>query len=113
MPVPERYLTRLPQIGQRLIQIESCNPGLVRMRATHDLFTLTAVTQKLKALGFKKRFLQSPQQFLYDSFLSYQAAVEACLPYTVLAGPPTPEGHTHCWQGWGNYVGVTPGLNLP
>ena len=105
MPVPERSIARVKQIGQRLIQIESCNPGLVRMRATHDPFIITAMTNKLKALGFRKRFLQSSQQFLYDSFLSYQAAAEACLPYTVLAGPPTTEGHTHCWQGLGNYVG--------
>jgi hypothetical protein len=70
------------------------------------------MANKLKALGFKKRFFQSSQQFIYDAFLSYQAAAEECLPYTLFAGPPNPNGHTQCWAGVGLYVGWYGGLAI-
>jgi hypothetical protein len=105
MPLQEPYATRVKQIGQCLIQLESSNPGIVRMRATYDPLVITTVVERLKSLGFRKRFFQTAQQFLYDSFLSYQAAVETCLPYSILAGPRNPEGHTHCWAGVGVYMG--------
>ncbi|SRR6266496_2616042 len=104
MRLKEPYATRAKQIGHRLIELESCNPGIVRMRATYDPFVITAIANKLKALGFRKRIFQSSQQFLYDSFLSYQAAVETCLPYTVLAGPRSTQGGNHCWAGVGLYI---------
>ena|SRR5438874_2002620 len=105
MPIREPYFTQAKNIGHRLIEIESSNPGLVRMRANWDAFVISAMVDKLKALGFRKRFLQSSEQFLYDSVLSYQQAIEECLPYTVLTGPQNREGHNHCWAGFGRYVG--------
>jgi len=70
------------------------------------------MANKLKALGFRKRFFQSSQQFIYDAFLSYQRAAEECLPYTLFAGPRNLNGHTHCWAGVGLYVGWFGGLAI-
>ena len=112
MGIREPYASRAKLIGRRLIEVESRNPGLVRIRGNTDLFVMSAMANKLKALGFKKRFFQSSQQFIYDAFLSYQQAAEECLPYTLFAGPPNPNGHTHCWTGFGLYVGWYGGLAI-
>jgi hypothetical protein len=82
------------------------------MRSNWDSFVISAMIQKLKAIGFRKRFLQDSQQFIYDSILSYQKAAEECLPYIVLAGPKNHQGHTHCWAGFGLYVGWYGGLAI-
>lgn len=105
MPIKEPYLTRSRHIGQRLIELEARSPGTVRMRANPDGFVVSAMVEKLKPLGFKKGFFQSSQQFIYDSFLTYPRAVEACLPYSLLVGPDSVGGHEHCWAGVGMYLG--------
>jgi len=82
------------------------------MRANWDSSVISAIAGKIKALGLRKPFLQSSQQFIYNTFLSYQQAAETCLPYTLLAGPKNPEGHTYCWAGVGLHVGWYGGLAI-
>jgi len=103
MPIPEPYLSNQKRIGSRLIELESHQPGLVRMRPNPLL--VPAAAMDLKTLGFKKRFLQSPQQFIFDCVLSYQQAINALLPLTFLVGPDLGDGHFHCWNGCGQYAG--------
>ena len=112
MSVREPYRTRAGLIAQRLIEFESRNPGIVRMRSNWDSFVISAMIQKLRAVGFRKGFLQDLRQFIYNSILSYQKAAEECLPYTLLAGPKNQHGHTHCWAGVGLYVGWYGGLAI-
>ena len=109
MPLPEPYNTNHQHIGSRLIQLESNTPGLVRM--CPNPFMIGVAASELKRLGFKKRFLQSPQQFVYDCVLSYQKAIEAILPYSLLAGTQV-EARTHLWSGRGQYVGWQGALQL-
>jgi hypothetical protein len=75
------------------------------MRANPDGFVVSAMVEKLKPLGFKKGFFQSSQQFIYDAFLTYPRAVEACLPYSLLVGPDNAGRQQHCWAGVGMYLG--------
>jgi hypothetical protein len=83
------------------------------MRGTDDAFVFSPVVDMLKAHGFKKRLLQGPRQFIYDTFLSYQSAAEACLPYTIFAGPPTADlCQTQCWTGSGQYLGRCGSSNM-
>jgi hypothetical protein len=84
MALPEPYRSRLPLIGSRIIAFESRNPGSVRMRINPDSQKIAAAAKDLQEQGFKKRLLQSPQQFVFDSVLSYQAAIEMWLPFAEL-----------------------------
>jgi len=109
MPLPEPYHSRMPLIGSRIIAFESRNPGSVRMKITPDLEKVAAATQDLQEQGFKKRFFQSPQQFIFDCVGSYQAAIEMWLPFTELHH--LVRGQTHIWFGYGAYLGWMGGLN--
>jgi hypothetical protein len=104
MPISEEYRANLKRIGTRLIQIESRNPGSIRMRVNPNPSLVRAIAADLKHLGFKKPFLQSARQFIFDCVASHQRAMEMVLPYTMLAGP-NHHGQIHCWNGWGAYVG--------
>ena len=64
----------MKRVAKRLIELESEMPGCVRRRT--NPFLRDAVTEKLKKMGFRKRFLQSAEQFNIDCFLSYQPAAE-------------------------------------
>ena len=103
MPISESDVAKKKLIGSRIIELESHNPGLVRMRANPAQVHLAA--GELKKLGFKKPFLQSDQQFLFNCVLSYQQAISGFLPFTLLAGPDHGDGHIHCWNGYGHYIG--------
>ena len=103
MHIPQEYLERMHKIGERLISIESHNPGLVRMRS--NLFTIPMAVSALQAEGFKKGFFKSGKQFVYDCFLSYHKATQILLPYTMLAGGQEAPGHISCWTGIGEYGG--------
>ncbi len=103
MPLAEPYQTNLPLIGSRLIIIESRSPGLVRMRINPDPEKAAAASQDLQEAGFKKRFLQSPQQFIFDCVLSYQQAIEMWLPFSELHALQA--DRVHIWIGYGRYGG--------
>jgi hypothetical protein len=103
MALPEPYHTNLPLIGSRIIAFESRNPGSVRMRITPDLGKVAAAVQDLQEHGFKKRFFQSPQQFIFDCVLSYQTAIEMWLPFTELHR--LIGDRVHIWFGFGAYCG--------
>lgn len=103
MPIPQEYLNRMEQIGTRLIGIESRSPGLVRMRANPT--QIPSAVSLLKSNGFKKPFLTSGTQFVYDCFLSYQLGAELILPFTLLAGTEEQTGRVSCWTGIGQYAG--------
>jgi len=100
---PESYPTRRKRIGSRLIELESRQPGLVRIRVNPNL--APPAVELLKGMGFKKRFLQNPQQFIVDCALSYQQAMYELLPAALLTGPNSGHGHIHCWYGDGQYAG--------
>ncbi len=90
-------------IGSRLIELESHQPGLVRIRLNPNL--APPIAKMLSGYGFKKRFLQSPKQFIVDCALSYQKAMYELLPAALLTGPISGSGHIHCWYGDGQYAG--------
>src|SRR6266705_4673278 len=103
MALPEPYNSRLPLIGSRIIAFESRNPGSVRMRIHPDPRKISAASQDLQEHGFKKRFFQTPQQFIFDCVLSYQAAIEMWLPFSELHR--LVEDRVHIWFGFGAYCG--------
>jgi hypothetical protein len=103
MPVPPELLQRIQLIGERLISIESHNPGMVRMLA--NPVKVPEAAHALEVIGFKKRFLQSKTQFLYDCFLSSDRATRFLLPGSILAGGLDANGHRSCWDGAGQYLG--------
>jgi hypothetical protein len=104
MPISEEDEANLKRIGARLIQIESRNPGSIRMRTNPNPSLVFAMASDLKNLGFEKPFFQSARQFVFDCVASHQQAMEMVLPYAMLAGP-NHDGQVHCWNGWGAYVG--------
>src|SRR5947207_1677016 len=100
MPLSDLYRMKIPLIGSRLIAIESRNPGAVRMCINPDPRKVVVAAQDLAALGFKKRFFQTPQQFIFDCVLSYQQAIEMWLPFSelhALAG----DNRVNIWMGDG------------
>src|SRR5689334_14099286 len=103
MPLPEPYQSRLPIIASRIIAFESRNPGAVRMRINPDPQKVSAASQDLQGQGFKKRFLQSPQQVIFDCVLSYQTAMETWLRFSGLHR--LVEDRVHIWFGFGAYCG--------
>jgi hypothetical protein len=90
-------------IGDRLIAIEKMSPGVVRLRA--NPFMVSRAVDTLRRAGFKKSFLRSGQQFIFDAFLSHPRAAQVLLPFTLLAGGQESPGHISCWNGFGEYGG--------
>ena len=103
MPIPQHYLDNLKRVAKRLIEIESANPGCVRLRP--NPFMRDTTTNKLKNMGFKKPFLQSAEQFNIDCFLTQSEATEFLLRYTLLDIALDDQGRMHCWDGHGRYMG--------
>ena len=103
MSLPEPYRSRLPLIASRLIAFESRSPGSVRMRITPDLDKVVAATQDLHEQEFNKPLLQTPQQFIFDCVLSYQAAMEMWLPFSELHR--LLHDRVYIWFGFGAYCG--------
>jgi len=91
------------RIAKRLMAIEASRTGTVRMHA--NPFTLPGVVEALKRLGIRKGLFRSARQFVYDSVLTYEAAMVRVLPSSLLAGPTSTEGLRQCWAGSGPYVG--------
>ena len=103
MAIPQYYLDNMKRVAKRLIELDSETPGRVRMRT--NPFLRDAVTEKLKKMGFKKRLLQSAEQFNMDCFLSYQPAAEALIHRVLLDTKSDGQGRHHCWHGSGRYIG--------
>lgn len=103
MEIPQYYLDNLKRVAKRLLEIESETPGCVRLRT--NPFLRSAVTEKLKKMGFKKPFLQSAEQFNIDCFLTQPEATEILLRRVLLDGPIDDQGRIHCWDGAGRYMG--------
>ena len=76
------------------------------MRATPNPVLLSEAVQNLSFIGIKKGLLQSSKQFLLDSFISGQEAIEVLLQKTLLIGPANRENMTQLWSPWGTYVGA-------
>lgn len=68
-------------IASRLIELESRQPGLVRIRINPGI--VPHMAKMLKEMGFKKPFMQSPQQFIVDCALSYHTALTTLLELTL------------------------------
>jgi len=81
------------------------------MRITPDLDKVVAATQDLHEQGFKKPLLQTPQQFIFDCVLSYQAAMEMWLPFSELHR--LVHDRVYVWFGFGAYCGWQGPLRLP
>jgi len=103
MSKKEEDQRRVRLIGQRLLKLESENPGIVRMKA--NPFNLNGAMHALRSIGFKKPFMASKTQYLYDTFLSYLPATEGLLPVTLLTGNNFEPGKINCWLGNGAYGG--------
>jgi hypothetical protein len=105
MAIEQYYIDNMKRVAKRLIDLDSATPGCVRLRT--NPYLRGAVTEKLKGMGFKKRFLQSAEQFNIDCFLSYQPAAEALVHRVLLDAPRDFQGRyqTHCWHGSGRYIG--------
>jgi len=94
----------MSDIGRRIIETESHAPGIVRL--CPNPLKIPGAAAMLIRMGFRKRFLVSPQQFVYDCFLQYQPAIEALLPYSLLTRTPdADDDRYHCWTGIGEYAG--------
>ncbi len=74
------------------------------MKANPNPALISAMAADFQNLGCKKPFFQSAQQFVFDSIVSNQAAIEMALPFIMLGGTPC-DGRIPCWNGWGIYVG--------
>lgn len=103
MSIPPAYLERMCLIGDRLIAFEKARPGVVRLCANPSMVSRTV--DSLRRAGFKKNFLRSGQQFIFDAFLSHPQAAQGLLPFTLLAGGEESPGHISCWNGFGEYSG--------
>lgn len=90
------------RIASRLVELESRQVGLVKIRPNRGMVVPAAVF--LQNMGYKKRLLQDPAQFIVDCALSYHEAMFELLPITLLSGP-IDGGRIHCWYGSGQYAG--------
>ena len=90
-------------IASRLIELESRQPGPLRIRISP--FGAAPLAKMLKDMGFKKPMLQSPQQFIVNCALSYHQALHTLLDVTFLSGP-IKNGAFPCWWGNGQYAGI-------
>jgi hypothetical protein len=90
-------------IASRLIELESCQPGLVCIRINPGI--VPGLANMMKEKGFKKPFMQSPKQFIVDCGLSYHEALFSLLEITLLSGPNSGNGEFDCWYGNGEYAG--------
>ena len=90
-------------IASRLIELESRQPGLVRIRINPGI--VPHMAKMLKEMGFKKPFMQSPQQFIVDCALSYHTALTTLLELTLFSGPNSGNAEFDCWYGDGEYAG--------
>jgi len=90
-------------IASRLIELESRQPGLVRIRINPGI--VPGLAKMLTEKGFKKPFMQSPQQFIVDCGLSYHEALYSLLEITLLSGPNSRNHEFDCWFGSGEYAG--------
>ena len=102
MAIPQYYVDNMKLVAKRLIEIDSETPGCVRMRT--NPFLCHAVADKLKKMGFRKRLLQSAEQFNMDCFLSYQPAAESLIHRVLLDTSPDEQRRIHCWHGSGRYI---------
>ncbi len=103
-PIQEQhYLDNMKRVAKRLIDLDSSTPGCVKLRT--NPYLLDSVTEKLKRMGFKKRLLQSSEQFKIDCFLSYRPAAEALIHRVLLDTKSDDQGRHHCWHGSGRYIG--------
>jgi|ERR1039458_9051360 hypothetical protein len=99
----QHYLDNAKRVAKRLIDLDSEIPGCVRMRS--NPFLRDGVTEHLKAMGFRKRFLQSAEQFNMDCFLSYLPAAEALIHRVILDATLNDRRGIQCWHGSGKYIG--------
>ncbi len=90
-------------IASRLIELESRQPGLVRIRINPGI--VPHMAKMLQEMGFKKPFMQSPQQFIVDCALSYHKALSTLLELALLSGPNSGNAEFDCWYGDGQYAG--------
>jgi hypothetical protein len=103
MKTRDQYLLNGKIIAAQLIAQETSEPGTVRMCQNH---TLTArACAKLEGLGFKKKFFQSQEQFVYDAFLTHEKANGALRPFTLFSGRHLKEGGIPCWNAVGQFAG--------
>ncbi len=90
-------------IASRLIELESRQPGILRIRINPR--TTSYVADKLKEMGFKKPFMQKADQFIVDCALSYHKALVYVLEMSLLSGPNSRGGEFDCWYSNGEYAG--------
>jgi hypothetical protein len=103
-PVETKKWDRTRELAFRLIEIEKATPRSVRMAP--NMMLTWAVADRLKSIGFSKPFLGSRQQFVYDTILTYEKALEAILPTCLLSGPLDSDGRHLCWFGSGRFAGT-------
>jgi hypothetical protein len=92
------------EMALRLIEIEKATPRSVRIAP--NLMLTWAVADRLKSMGFTKPFLASKQQFIYDTILTHEKALEAVLSTCLLSGPLDSNGQHLCWFGSGRFAGT-------
>ena len=97
-------------IANRLILIEANSPGVVRMR--HNPAIMSVVTELFSKMGYKKPFLTSKHQFIFNTILSYVPPCSAILPTCILAGPSSKDHLIKCWMGTGRFAGFQGMLQL-
>jgi hypothetical protein len=90
-------------IASRIIELESRQPGLVRIRINPGM--VPNLANMMKEKGFKKPFMQRPEQFVIDCALSYHDALFSLLGIALLSGPNSGNGEFECWYGNGEYAG--------
>lgn len=90
-------------IASRILEFESRNPGQVLIRVNPRMIPILATN--LQEQGFKKRFLQSADQFIVDSALSYHKALVTVLEMSLLVGSNAGQGEFDCWYSNGEYAG--------
>lgn len=90
-------------IADHLVGIERQIPDSIRVRA--NPYLIRAALKTLSQIGFNKRFLAPPQQFVIESFLSSSLACNALLGDCALVGPRDDQSRYPAWSGAGEFRG--------
>jgi hypothetical protein len=114
--LPEDSWNRVPahlnecryRLAERLVKIESANPGTIRFHVNPS--TVDFYVAMLKRAGIGKPFFSRSDQFLMDQFVRSEVAAALLLLMSFLY---TRTGSKcHVWMGSGNYAGWEGGLTI-
>ena len=103
-PYAQNVTDNSEAIAMRLLKIESGSPGTVRIK--HNPQMMDNAITLLAQIGYKKPFLVSKHQHLFNAILNSSVPLARFLPGCILAGTYNSERFIRCWSGKGRFVGL-------